>query len=259
MIKYNDVLNLSIKYCELNNQNDIQNLDLYIKNIAYPSLVSFCNRQFHLVYLEDYATGNNTIDTIEIVNANQNEDYTKAIIEIIDGQGATQRRRIISYDAQTRIATVPQWTIIPDNTSRYVIYVNDNETMFFTGQLYVDFEIVYPPEYLTPINRILDNNFELLTNVAIKIRDGLDLYKVYDVYFNYGYMNRLYDIESILVMLSLDFWKRKGRHGYQGIDNKAISIEDKLTESNYLKEIFTKSYIKQLAKYIVPYDRSNWI
>ena len=48
--------------------------------------------------------------------------YNGLIIDIINGLGMGQTRTIINYDGYSGIVTVSPWTIVPDNTSQYIIY-----------------------------------------------------------------------------------------------------------------------------------------
>jgi uncharacterized protein len=70
----------------------------------------------------DVAAGSTT-NTIKLVDSSSNIDaYNGLQIEITDGKGKGQVSIISDYDGATKTATVsPDWTIIPDNTSKYHI------------------------------------------------------------------------------------------------------------------------------------------
>lgn len=266
MLLYNDIISVSKRYLEIadTDTEGINTIEMFIKNIVYPTLCNYTYRKFHLSYLTGYCDLVNTINTIELPsNASTIDDfYNDLYIEVIEGFLAGERKKILDYDATTRVITTENFSDIPDTSSRFVILVFDNESFFNSENIFVDNDIVYPPEQLTPIISISPNTptFSVLNQYSFRFdSDNYQVYKIYPLTHIYGYKDVLNDISSIIVMVLQDFWKRKGRHGLQGINSKTINMEDTIVEVNYLKEIFTTSYKLQLAKYIVPYEKRVWI
>lgn len=267
MLYYNEILNTAYRYLEIdqtnpNNTTDIETMQLFLKNIVYPTLCNYCYRPFHLVYLSGYCNGINTINTIELPAdaSNQNDYYNGLYIEIIDGLLIGERKKILDYEAITRTITTEPFTVVPDGSCRFAILVNNNESFISDELVFVDNVVIYPPEQSTPINKVISQGFYKMSDTTLQIDTGINqLFNIYRIIHTYGYLSDLYDVASIIVMVLQDFWKRKGKHGLQGINSKTINLEDTIVEANYLKDIFTNSYKIQLSKYVVPYERRVWL
>jgi len=264
MLNYNDIINVSKQYLEIADTmtTEISIIENFIKYIVYPSLCNFVGRNFHIVINDGYCSGINTISSVEITNNASaiNDYYNNYYFEIISGFNAGEKKKIIDYDATTNIITLESnLSGIPDASSRYAILLFNDESFINEQNVFVDNELVFPPLQKTPINQILSPEFLLISNTVIKLdTDAYKLNKIYNIRHIYGFFDYLRDVETIIVMILQDFWKRKGKHGLQGITSRTINLEDTLVEQNYLKEIFTSSYRVQLAKYIVPYEKRSW-
>jgi hypothetical protein len=264
MLNYNDIIKVSKQYLEIADTmiTEISIIENFIKYIVYPSLCNFVGRNFHMIINDGYCSGLNTLSTVEITsNPSTVDDYYKDYyFEIISGFNAGERKKITAYDADTNTITLESDLLdIPDASSRYAILLFNDESFINSQNVFVDGELVFPPAQLTPINQILSQEFLLISDNVIKLDiEQYSLNKIYNIRHIYGYFDYLRDVETILVMILQDFWKRKGKHGLQGITSRTINLEDTLVEQNYLKEIFTSSYRVQLAKYIVPYEKRSW-
>ncbi len=264
MLNYNDIINVSEKYLEISNSvaQDVDILETFTKNIIYPFLCNFTGRQFHLVINDGYCTGTNTLNTIEIANgSNTNDFYNGLYLEIFAGLLSGTRRKILDYDGVTHIATLDSaLSALPDASSRYCIFVDSNDTFIVSANVFVDNEFIFPPAQNTPIRQVLSPNY--ITNVSENVlrldTEQYELGHIYNINYIYGFFNYLKDVESIIVMVLQDFWKRKGKRGLQGLASRTLNLEDTIVEQNYLKEIFTTAYKQQIAKYIVPFDKRSW-
>jgi len=267
MLIYNDIIDVAKKYLEIPDTDTatISIIETFIKKIVYPTLCNYTYRKFHLAHLTGYCdSGINTQTTIVLpANASNIDDFYNGLyVEAIEGFLAGERKKIIDYDATTRTITTEAFSNIPDASTRFVILVNEDESFINTENVFIDNYVVYPPEQLTPIISVSPNSpqFSVLTPYSFRFdTDAYDLYKIYNITHIYGFKDVLNDISSIIIMVLQDFWKRKGKHGLQGVNSKTINLEDTLVEVNYLKEIFTTSYKLQLSKYIVPYERRIWM
>jgi len=102
------------------NEADLQVLDDFRNGVGR---IVDCVDGDEIWYNQDYAvTATQNTITLSDDDPGKNRAYEFKSIEILSGTGTGQRRDVVSYDQETNVLGVtPDWDVIPDATSEYVM------------------------------------------------------------------------------------------------------------------------------------------
>jgi len=139
----------------------------------------------------------------------------------------------------------------------------DLESASYTADKYiwVDTPLIILPKHLTPCAGVVSAGFEQIDAGMIAVNTTINpLNARYRLIWYYGYAAELSVADGIIMQMVLDFWKRKGVNGLQGLSSKSSNQNNQgVTEQNYLAEIFTTAYREALAPYRVDRLQMGWL